>query len=69
MKHKNLQRIVAILLVVATLAGLLAVPASAASLANSGSVKITMDGFGNYLSKKSGGPSAGAIGSTPAMMG
>ena len=59
MKHKNLQRIVAILLVVATLAGLLAVPASAASLANSGSVKITMNGFGNYLSKKSGGTIGG----------
>ena len=62
MKHKYLQRIMSLLLVVATLIGLLAVPVSAAntgSLAHSGSVKITMDGYGNYLSKKSGGTIGG----------
>lgn len=59
MKHKRLTRLISMLLVVATLIGLLAVPASAASLANSGSVKITMNGFGNYLSKKSGGTIGG----------
>ena len=62
MKHKNLQRIISMLLVIVTLFGLLAVPASAAdtgSLSNSGSVKITMDGFGNYLNKKSGGTIGG----------
>lgn len=61
MKHKYLQRIMSMLLVIATLFGLLAVPASAASLNNSGSVKITQAGFGNYLTKKSGGSIGGGF--------
>ena len=60
MKQKLSTRLISMLLVVATLVGLLAVPASAAdTLNNSGSVKITQDGFGNYLSKKSGGTIGG----------
>ena len=59
MKHKRLTRLIAMLLAVATLIGLLAVPASAASLSDSGSVKIAMDGFGNYLSMKSDGTIGG----------
>ena len=60
MKRKFSTRLISMLLVVATLVGLLAVPASAAdTLNNSGSVKITQDGFGNYLSKKSGGTIGG----------
>ena len=59
MKHKLSTRLISMLLVIATLVGLLAVPASAASLDNSGSVKITMNGFGNFLTKKSGGTIGG----------
>ena len=60
MKYKLSTRLIAMLLVVATLVGLLAVPASAAGTLNdSGSVKITQAGFGNYLSKKSGGTIGG----------
>lgn len=55
MKHTLSKRLIAMLLTLATLFGLLAIPASAATLNDSGSVKITMDGFGNYLMKKSGG--------------
>ena len=44
MKRKFSTRLISMLLVVATLVGLLAVPASAAdTLNNSGSVKITQD--------------------------
>ena len=59
MKHKLSTRLISMLLVIATLVGLLAVPASAATLHDSGSVKITQAGFGNYLSKKSGGTIGG----------
>ncbi len=58
MKHKLSARLISMLLVIATLVGLL-VPASAASLSGSGSVKITQAGFGNYLNKKSGGTIGG----------
>ena len=47
------------LLVVATLFGLMAVPASAASLGDSGTVTIQQAGYGNYLSKKNGGTIGG----------
>ena len=59
MKHNLSKRLIAMLLTLATLFGLLAIPASAATLNDSGSVKITMDGFGNYLMKKSGGTIGG----------
>ena len=60
MKRKLSTRLISMLLVIATLVGLLAVPASAADTLNkSGSVKITQDGFGNFLSKKSGGTIGG----------
>ncbi len=59
MKHKPFTRILSLLLVVATLAGLLAVPASAASLNGSGSVTIQQAGFGSYLSKSTGGSIGG----------
>ena len=59
MKHKPFTRILSLLLVVATLAGLLAGPASAASLNGSGSVTIQQAGFGNYLSKSTGGSIGG----------
>ena len=59
MKHKHLMQLVSMLLIIATLIGLLAVPASAATLNDSGSVKITQAGFGNYLEKKPGGTIGG----------
>ncbi len=59
MKHKPFTRILSLLLVVATLAGLMAVPASAASLNDSGSVTIQQAGFGSYLSKSTGGSIGG----------
>ena len=40
MKHKHFNRLLSMLLVVATLFGLMAVPASAASLGDSGTVTI-----------------------------
>ncbi len=58
MKHKFTTRLLSLLLVIATLAGLL-IPASAASLSGSGTVRITQDGFGNYLSKSNGGTIGG----------
>ena len=58
MKHKYLTRLISMLLVIVTLAGLL-VPASAASLSGSGTVRIAQDGFGDYLSKSSGGTIGG----------
>ncbi len=58
MKHKFSTRLISLLLVIVTLVGLL-IPASAASLGESGTVKITQDGFGNYLTKKSGGTIGG----------
>ena len=59
MKHKPLTRILSLLLAVATLVSLLAVPASAASLGGSGTVTIQQAGFGNYLSKSTGGSIGG----------
>ena len=47
------------LLVVATLFGLLALPANAASLADSGTVTIQQAGYGNYLSRSTGGTIGG----------
>ena len=58
MKHKFSTRLLSLLLVIATLAGLL-IPASAASLSGSGTVRITQDGFGSYLNKSSGGTIGG----------
>ncbi len=48
MKHKHFNRLLSMLLVVATLFGILAVPASAATLDNSGTVTIQQAGFGKY---------------------
>ena len=59
MKSKHFNRLLSMLLVVATLFGLLAVPASAASLGDSGTVTIQQAGFGNYLSRSSGGTIGG----------
>ena len=59
MKHKHFNRLLSMLLVVATLFGILAVPASAASLENSGTVTIQQAGYGKYLSKSSGGTIGG----------
>ena len=59
MKHKHFNRLLSMLLVVATLFGLMAVPASAATLENSGTVTIQQAGYGNYLSKKNGGTIGG----------
>ena len=50
------------LLVVATLFGLLALPANAASLADSGTVTIQQAGYGNYLSRSTGGTIGGGYG-------
>ena len=58
MRHKFSTRLLSLLLVIVTLAGLL-IPASAASLSGSGTVRITQDGFGNYLNKTSGGTIGG----------
>ena len=60
MKHKFSTRLLSLLLVIVTLAGLL-IPASAASLSGSGTVRITQDGFGNYLSKSTGGSISGGF--------
>ena len=59
MKHKRFSRLVSMLLVVATLFGLLALPANAASLADSGTVTIQQAGYGNYLSRSTGGTTGG----------
>ena len=59
MKHKHFNRLLSMLLVVATLFSILAVPASAASLEDSGTVTIQLAGYGNYLSKSSGGTIGG----------
>lgn len=60
MKHNRFTRLLSLLLVVATLAGLLAAPASAASLGGSGSVKIQYLGRKEYLSKSTGGTLGGS---------
>ena len=49
MKHKHFNRLLSMLLVVATLFGLLAVPASAATLENSGTVTIQQAGYGSRV--------------------
>lgn len=54
MKHKHFKRLLSMLLVVATLFGLMAVPASAASLENSGTVTIQQAGYGKYLGTTKG---------------
>mgnify|MGYP000556192440 CR=1 FL=1 len=54
MKHKHFNRLLSMLLVVATLFGLLAVPASAASLESSGTVTIQQAGYGKYLGTTKG---------------
>ena len=59
MKHKHFNRLLSMLLVVATLFGLLAVPASAASLSDSGTVTIQQAGRGEYLSRTTGGTIGG----------
>lgn len=59
MKHKHFNRLLSMLLVVATLFGILAVPASAASLGDSGTVTVQQAGYGNYLSKTAGGTIGG----------
>ena len=60
MKHKPFTRILSLLLAMATLVGLLAVPASAASLNDSGSVTIQYLGRHEYLSKSTGGTLGGS---------
>ena len=49
MKHKHFNRLLSMLLVVATLFGLLAVPASAATLGDSGTVTIKQAGYGKLF--------------------
>jgi len=60
MKHNRLNRLLSMLLVAATLFGLLMVPANAASLNDSGSVTIQYLGRGEYLSKSTGGTLGGS---------
>ncbi len=59
MKHKHFSRIISLLLTAATLFSLFTLPASAASLNDSGTVTIQQAGFGSYLSKKNGGTIGG----------
>ena len=59
MKHKPFTRILSLLLAVATLASLFTLPASAASLNDSGTVTIQQAGYGNYLTKSTGGTIGG----------
>ena len=59
MKHKHFNRLLSMLLVVATLFGMMALPANAASLGDSGTVTIQQAGYGNYLSRSSGGTIGG----------
>ena len=54
MKHKPFTRFLSLLLVVATLADLFTLPASAASLNGSGTVNIQYLGRHEYLSKSTG---------------
>ena len=60
MKHNRFTRLLALLLAVATLASLLAVPASAASLEDSTTVNIQYLGREEYLSKSTGGTLGGS---------
>ena len=59
MKHKHFSRIISLLLTAATLFSLFTLPASAASLNDSGTVTIQQAGYGNYLSKSTGGTIGG----------
>ena len=59
MKHKRFSRLLSMLLVMATMFGLLALPANAASLSDSGTVTIQQAGYGNYLSRSTGGTIGG----------
>ena len=59
MKHKPFTRILSLLLAMTTLFSLLAVPASAASLNDSGTVTIQQAGYGKYLTKSTGGTIGG----------
>ena len=60
MKHKPFTRFLSLLLVVATLASLFTLPASAASLNGSGTVNIQYLGRHEYLSKSTGGSLSGS---------
>ena len=60
MKHKPFTRILSLLLAMTTLFSLLAVPASAASLNDSGTVTIQYLGRKEYLSKSTGGSLSGS---------
>lgn len=60
MKHKPFTRILSLLLAMTTLFSLLAVPASAASLNDSGTVTIQYLGRKEYLSKSTGGSLGGS---------
>ncbi|MCI9214491.1 MAG: Cys-Gln thioester bond-forming surface protein, partial [Oscillospiraceae bacterium] len=53
------KRIIALIMAAITVFGMLAVPASAASLTTSGSVTIQQAGYGNYLTKTTGGTIGG----------
>ncbi|MDE6589084.1 MAG: Cys-Gln thioester bond-forming surface protein, partial [Oscillospiraceae bacterium] len=59
MNKKHINRLLSMLLAVAVMFGILAVPASAASLKDSGSVTIQQAGYGNYLSISTGGTVGG----------
>ena len=50
MKHKHFSRLLVLLLAVAALIGLLAIPGSAATLYNSSTVTVRQDGRSNFLS-------------------
>lgn len=58
-KCKHFNRLLSMLLVVATLFGLMALPANAASLGESGTVTIQQAGYGSYLSRTTGGTIGG----------
>ena len=60
MKHTHFNRLLSMLLVVATLCGLLVVPSSAASLSNSRTVTIKFQDRKEYLSKSTGGTLGGS---------
>ena len=53
------KRIIALIMAAITVFGMLAVPASAASLTTSGSVTIQQAGYGSYLGKSTGGTIGG----------
>ena len=61
MKRKHINRLLSMLLAVATLFSLLTLPANAASLKNSGTVTIQQAGYGKYLTKTTGGTIGGGF--------